>query len=58
MEGQEQLLFIDFEFTMPEGKANPKGFYPEIIEVGIVSVKNQQIEEQFSSYVKPNKFPY
>ncbi|UGB33425.1 3'-5' exonuclease KapD [Metabacillus sp. B2-18] len=42
---------------MPEGKANPKGFYPEIIEVGIVSVKNQQIEEQFSSYVKPNKFP-
>lgn len=57
MEGQEQLLFIDFEFTMPEGKANPKGFYPEIIEVGIVSVKNQQIEEQFSSYVKPNKFP-
>ena len=57
MEGQEQLLFIDFEFTMPEGKANPKGFYPEVIEVGIVSVKNQQIEEQFSSYVKPNKFP-
>nr|WP_121663272.1 3'-5' exonuclease KapD [Metabacillus litoralis] len=57
MEGQEQFLFIDFEFTMPEGKANPKGFYPEIIEVGIVSVKNQQIEEQFSSYVKPNKFP-
>jgi len=57
LEGQEQLLFIDFEFTMPEGKANPKGFYPEIIEVGIVSVKNQQIEEQFSSYVKPNKFP-
>ncbi|MBU7595506.1 3'-5' exonuclease KapD [Metabacillus halosaccharovorans] len=57
MEGQEQLLFIDFEFTMPEGKSNPKGFYPEIIEVGIVSVKNQKIEEQFSSYVKPNKFP-
>ncbi|WP_285843955.1 3'-5' exonuclease KapD [Metabacillus halosaccharovorans] len=57
MEGQEQLLFIDFEFTMPEGKSNPKGFYPEIIEVGIVSVKNQKIEEQFSSYVKPNQFP-
>jgi sporulation inhibitor KapD len=57
LEGQEQLLFIDFEFTMPEGKANPKGFYPEIIEVGIVCVKNQQIEEQFSSYIKPNKFP-
>ncbi len=57
MEGQEQLLFIDFEFTMPEGKSNPKGFFPEIIEVGIVSVKNQKIEEQFSSYVKPNQFP-
>lgn len=57
MEGQEQLLFIDFEFTMPEGKSNPKGFYPEIIEVGIVSVKNHKIEEQFSSYVKPNQFP-
>ncbi len=57
MEGQEQLLFIDFEFTMPEGKSNPMGFYPEIIEVGIVSVKNQKIEEQFSSYVKPNQFP-
>jgi len=57
LEGQEQLLFIDFEFTMPEGKSNPKGFYPEIIEVGIVSVKNQKIEEQFSSYVKPNQFP-
>ncbi|MCM3440096.1 3'-5' exonuclease KapD [Metabacillus halosaccharovorans] len=42
---------------MPEGKSNPKGFYPEIIEVGIVSVKNQKIEEQFSSYVKPNQFP-
>jgi len=57
LEGQEQLLFIDFEFTMPEGKSNPKGFYPEIIEVGIVSIKNHKIEEQFSSYVKPNQFP-
>lgn len=57
MEGQEQLLFIDFEFTMPEGKSNPKGFYPEIIEVGIVTVRNHEIEEQFSSYVKPIRFP-
>jgi sporulation inhibitor KapD len=59
LEGQEHLLFIDFEFTMPEGKSNPKGFYPEIIEVGIVSVRNNQIEaEQFSSYVKPKRFPF
>lgn len=57
MEGQERLLFIDFEFTMPEGKANPKGFYPEIIEVGIVSVRNHKVEEQFSSYVRPVRFP-
>jgi sporulation inhibitor KapD len=57
LEGQEQLLFIDFEFTMPEGKSNPKGFYPEIIEVGIVSVKNHEIVEQYSSYVKPIRFP-
>lgn len=42
---------------MPEGKANPKGFYPEIIEVGIVAVKNHEIVEQFSSYVKPIRFP-
>ncbi|MGM7722592.1 3'-5' exonuclease KapD [Metabacillus sp. Hm71] len=57
MKGQERLVFIDFEFTMPEGKAKPKGFYPEIIEVGIVSVLNHEIEEQFSSYVKPIRFP-
>ncbi|MGN7942894.1 3'-5' exonuclease KapD [Virgibacillus sp. 6R] len=57
MEGQEPLLlFIDFEFTMPEGKSDPVGFYPEIIEVGVVAVRNQKIEDQFSSYVKPNRF--
>ncbi|MFC0271014.1 3'-5' exonuclease KapD [Metabacillus herbersteinensis] len=53
----QHLLFVDFEFTMPQGKLNPQGFYPEIIEVGIVSVRNQKIEHQFSSYVKPVKFP-
>lgn len=42
---------------MPEGKSNPKGFYPEIIEVGVVSVRNHEVEEQFSSYVKPIQFP-
>lgn len=53
----DHLLFIDFEFTMPEGKSNPKGFYPEIIEVGIVSVVNQIIQDQYSSFVRPNNFP-
>lgn len=57
MDEAHQYLFIDFEFTMPEGKSNPQGFYPEIIEVGLVSVKNQKILEQYSSYVKPTKFP-
>ena len=56
MEEQQQHLFIDFEFTMPEGRANPVGFYPEIIEVGFVSVINDTIQNQFSSYVTPNKF--
>src|SRR5690606_16694436 len=41
---------------MPEGKGNPHGFYPEIIEVGLVFVKNQTIIDQYSSFVKPNKF--
>lgn len=58
MEAPQQLIFVDFEFTMPEGKANPRGFYPEIIEVGIVSVINQTAHRQFSSYVRPVQFPF
>lgn len=56
MDEQRQYLFIDFEFTMPEGRANPVGFYPEIIEVGFVGVINDTIQNQFSSYVVPKKF--
>ncbi|RFU67184.1 3'-5' exonuclease KapD [Bacillus sp. V59.32b] len=56
MEGGQQHLFIDFEFTMPEGKMNPEGFYPEIIEVGLAAVINEQIIDQFSSFVIPSKF--
>ncbi|MFE8702395.1 3'-5' exonuclease KapD [Cytobacillus sp. FJAT-54145] len=52
-----QHLFIDFEFTMPERSERFKGFYPEIIEAGIVSVVNNQICEKFSSYVSPVRFP-
>ena len=55
-EQHQQYVFIDFEFTMPEGRANPVGFYPEIIEVGFVSVINDTIQDQFSSYVVPKKF--
>ncbi|MGG3888152.1 3'-5' exonuclease KapD [Metabacillus fastidiosus] len=57
MNKDDYLLFLDFEFTMPEGKNNPKGFYPEIIEVGIVSVNNKKIESEFSSFIKPIQFP-
>ncbi|MFT8320079.1 MAG: 3'-5' exonuclease KapD [Bacillus sp. (in: firmicutes)] len=54
---KNQHLFIDFEFTMPEKSLRFKGFYPEIIEVGIVAVVNNAIREQFSSYVIPRQFP-
>lgn len=57
MEDKHQFIFIDFEFTMPENKHHPQGFYPEIIEVGLVSVMNQKILEQHSSFIKPIKFP-
>ncbi|MEM5591813.1 3'-5' exonuclease KapD [Niallia circulans] len=53
---KQQYLFIDFEFTMPEKSSKFKGFYPEIIEVGIVAVIGDTIREQFSSYVVPRKF--
>ena len=54
---EQQHLFIDFEFTMPERGRKTKGFYPEIIEVGIVAVLNEQIYERYSSFVTPIRFP-
>ncbi|MBN6889040.1 sporulation inhibitor KapD [Cytobacillus horneckiae] len=54
---EQQYLFIDFEFTMPEKGWKTKGFYPEIIEAGIVSVVNGTILHEYSSYVKPERFP-
>lgn len=55
---EEQYLFIDFEFTMPQSKNNPVGFVQEIIEVGIVCVRNNEIYDTFSSYVQSEKFPF
>ncbi|MDQ0270890.1 3'-5' exonuclease KapD [Cytobacillus purgationiresistens] len=52
-----QFLFIDFEFTMPERGTRIKGFYPEIIEAGIVSVENHRVLHEFSSFVIPERFP-
>lgn len=57
MRGKRQNLFIDFEFTMPEKNVRTKNFYPEIIEVGMVSVVDDAITEQFSSFVTPVQFP-
>ena len=57
MEKDQQYIFIDFEFTMPEGKRRGDGFYPEIIEVGAAVVKDGTIIEEFSQYVKPEGFP-
>ncbi len=51
------LLIIDFEFTMPEGKYSPQNFFPEIIEAGIVKSVNGEVVETFSSYIRPKKFP-
>lgn len=57
MKEKRQNLFIDFEFTMPEKNVRMKNFYPEIIEVGLVSVIDDKIIEQFSSFVIPLRYP-
>lgn len=57
MRKEHQYLFIDFEFTMPERSERFKGFYPEIIEAGIVSVINDTVCEKYSSFVTPVRFP-
>ncbi|OLO42489.1 or 3'-5' exonuclease KapD [Alkalihalophilus pseudofirmus] len=57
MKVTKQHLFIDFEFTMNQSKGNPNMFRPEIIEVGIVSVIEDEIYDTYSSYVKPVLFP-
>ncbi|MFD3448831.1 3'-5' exonuclease KapD [Microbacteriaceae bacterium 4G12] len=54
---KQQFLFVDFEFTMPENKRKPEGFFPEIIEVGIALVLDNTIVDTFSSYVRPVRFP-
>ncbi|KIL46887.1 sporulation protein [Jeotgalibacillus alimentarius] len=51
---EEVTVFIDFEFSMPEGRGH-KGFFPEIIEVGLLAVHRGK-QEQFSSYVRPRVF--
>ncbi|RHW42870.1 putative 3'-5' exonuclease KapD [Neobacillus notoginsengisoli] len=57
MSAKKQHLFIDFEFTMPERNSRARGFFPEIIEAGVVSVIDNKIQSQFSTYVVPAHFP-
>lgn len=57
MQVQQQHLFIDFEFTMPEKNKKNPDFYPEIIEAGIVVVQDGKVADQFSSFVTPIRFP-
>jgi sporulation inhibitor KapD len=57
MSVNERTLFIDFEFTMPDRNSRRRGFYQEIIEAGAVLVENGKVVEQFSSYVRPMRFP-
>ncbi len=54
---KHQQIFIDFEFTMPESKSSPKGFFPEIIEAGFVIVSSGTVTQTYSSFVKPTFFP-
>ena len=42
---------------MPDRNSRKRGFYPEIIEAGAVLVENSKVVEQFSSYVRPQRFP-
>ncbi|KIL42593.1 3'-5' exonuclease KapD [Jeotgalibacillus soli] len=54
-EQSNTLIFIDFEFSMPDGRGS-SGFFPEIIEVGLVCVKDRKLMNQYSSYVRPRVF--
>ncbi len=53
-------LVVDFEFTKytkPVGK--PRGFFPEIIEIGAVRIDGETLEAagEMSSYVVPRFYP-
>ena len=54
---EQRFLFLDFEFTMPQHRKKPKGFFPEIIEVGLVSVVGCKVEDTYSSHIRPKTFP-
>jgi sporulation inhibitor KapD len=53
----QHLLFLDFEFSMPEKEEKVKGFISEIIEAGIVSVVDGKVEKTFNAFVRPEFQP-
>ncbi len=54
---KRRLIFIDFEFSMADAHMDYAGFYPEIIEAGIVVAEQGAIVETYSSYITPRAFP-
>lgn len=54
---KNQYIFLDFEFTTFEKKEAPRGFFHEVIEAGMVVVKENEIIDTYSSLVVPVFFP-
>ncbi|BAU28638.1 sporulation inhibitor KapD [Aneurinibacillus soli] len=54
---KNQYIFLDFEFTTFEKKEAPRGFFHEVIEAGIIVVKDWEIIDTYSSLVSPVFFP-
>lgn len=51
------FIFLDFEFTTYEKQEAPPGFFHEVIEVGMITLKAGEWVDEFSSFVKPESFP-
>ena len=54
---KNQYIFLDFEFTTFEKKEAPRGFFHEVIEAGMIVVKENEIIDTYSSLVAPVFFP-
>jgi len=57
---EKDYLVIDFEFTQyrkPVGR--PRGFFPEIIEIGAVKISNNtyEVSGRIEAFVKPQFYP-
>ncbi|WP_047152878.1 3'-5' exonuclease KapD [Aneurinibacillus tyrosinisolvens] len=54
---ENQFIFIDFEFTTFERNEAPKGFFHEVIEIGMAAMREDTIMNTYSSLVAPVFFP-